>query len=309
MKETYTKLMVQQEPSPEADAAFYEKLENTNTVKKRKPVWKAAVVAACIFLLIPVTVLAAKYIIHKPQVNEIDRVVKREACYNQAKYKPMETLKEVGYEIEFPDLEIFSIEDIPEKHRYKENTSVPYDSWNAAADALDMGLLKNSFLDSDVITPILVEFPKPYGSEPTHCSIGYCCSDDQPFNIYQQARYKYEQIEFEIIANISLAHPLLTEDDYTRSSKSSYSAPYLDRPRITSEEYTTTKGIPMVITKRTTTSEYQINLAHYDVDFAVNNIKYHIGFYQEEGYMFREHNYIDEVEALIPQILEGFTLE
>ena len=307
MKNAYTKLMLQQHTTDDGNAAFYAKLENAGKV--RKPVWKAAIVAACILLLIPVTVLAAKYIIHKPQVNEIDRVVKREALYNQAKFKHMETIKEVGYEIEFPDIEFFSIEDIPEDHRYKENASVPYDCWNAAADALNMGLLKNSFLESDVITPILVKFPSPYGSEPVHCSIGYCCADGQPFVIYQQARYQYEQLEFEVIAAINLEHPLLTEDDYARTSKLSYSAPYRNRPIITSEEHTTAKGIPMIITKRTTASEYQINLAHYDVDFAVNNIMYHIGFGQTEGYIFREHNYIEEVEALIPQILEGFTLE
>lgn len=305
MKNAYTKLMLQQHTSE--DAAFYEKLENAGKV--RKPVWKAAAMAACILLLIPVTVLAAKYVIHKPQVNEIDRVVKRDPCYNQAKFKHMETIKEVGYEIEFPDIEFFSIEDIPEDHRYKESTSVPYDSWNTAADALNMGLLKNSFLESDVITPILVEFTKPYGSEPAHCSIGYCCADGQPFVIYQQARYKYEQIEFEVIAAINLEHPLLTEDDYARTSKSSYSAPYRNRPIITSEEHTTAKGIPMIITKRTTASDYQINLADYNVDFAVNNIMYHIDFYAEKGYVFNKHNYIAEVEALIPQILEGFTLE
>ena len=59
----------------------------------------------------------------------------------------------------------------------------------------------------------------------------------------------------------------------------------------------------------TTTSDYQYNLASYDVDFAVNNIIYHIGFTEEEGYRFKDHNYIAEVEALISQILEGFTLE
>jgi hypothetical protein len=58
MKEEYTKLMVQQHTSPEGDAAFFEKLETVQT-NKRIPAWKVAVIAACIALMIPVTVWAA----------------------------------------------------------------------------------------------------------------------------------------------------------------------------------------------------------------------------------------------------------
>ena len=69
MKDAYTKLMVQQHTSE--DAAFFEKLENAKSDKKRKYAWNALVASACIILLIPITVLAAGFFSHPVKTAEI----------------------------------------------------------------------------------------------------------------------------------------------------------------------------------------------------------------------------------------------
>ena len=60
MKDAYTKLMLQQHTSE--DAAFYEKLEQTQPKKSVKPILRTAIVAACLCLMVPVTAWAAKNI-------------------------------------------------------------------------------------------------------------------------------------------------------------------------------------------------------------------------------------------------------
>ena len=129
MKDAYTKLMVQQHTSADADAAFFEKLENTAR-KKQKPAWKAAVAIACALLLVPITALAAKYILHQPQVAPVEKEFIQEKVAHYGTFKGMETIKEKGYEIEYPDLAFFSIEDIPEEYQNPEATTIAYNSWN-----------------------------------------------------------------------------------------------------------------------------------------------------------------------------------
>ena len=63
MKDAYAKLMVQQHTTSDGDAAFYEKLEQTQPKKRSNPILRAAVVAACLCLLIPVTVYAVQNIL------------------------------------------------------------------------------------------------------------------------------------------------------------------------------------------------------------------------------------------------------
>ena len=72
MHDTYTKLMMHQDLSAEIDAAFYEKLENS-IQKKRIPAWKAAVIAACICLIIPGCVWAAETIFGVTKVTRTER--------------------------------------------------------------------------------------------------------------------------------------------------------------------------------------------------------------------------------------------
>ena len=84
---------------------------------------------------------------------------------------------------------------------------------------------------------------------------------------------------------------------------------YKNKPSIYNEEYITTGGIPVVISRISTPLWYRNNFALYDADFAVNNIKYNINFPLQTRYNFNERNYKEDTEALIAQILEGFVLE
>ena len=295
MKDAYTKLMVQQHTSADADAAFFEKLENTAR-KKQKPAWKAAVASACVLLLGPITALAAKYILHQPQVAPVEKEFKQEKVAHYGTFKGMETIKEKGYEIEYPDLAFFSIEDIPEEYQKPEATTIAYNSWKDAADALNIGVLKNSFLSNELITM-------------EYCMVESRCIDNQPFVITQIAQYKYDNLVFIVTATIGIENPNVSEEEYAKLRKSGSSMAYKNKPSIYIEDYTTAGGIPVVISSISTPLWYRNNFALYDADFAVNNIKYNINFPLQTRYNFNERNYKEDTEALIAQILEGFVLE
>lgn len=295
MKDAYTKLMVQQHTPPAGDAAFFHKLKNAEN-KKKLPVSKAAVAVACLILLIPITALATKYIFHKPQVELVESEFKPKRVSNYGTFKGMETIKEKGYEIEFPDLAFFSIEDIPEEFQNAEETSIVYSSWEEAADALHIGVLKNTFLSGESVTT-------------ESCQVESHCIEDRPFALFLKAQYRADGLVFTITATIGIEHPEASEEEYAKLRKSGCSMAVKNKPSIKNTDYSTASGIPVIISKISTPLWYRNNFGLYDADFAVDNIKYHIDFPLQTRYNFNERNYAEDTEALITQILEGFAFE
>ena len=295
MKDAYTKLMVQQHTSPESDAAFFHKLKNAET-KKKLPVWKTAMAVVCIFLLIPVTVLATKYILHKPLVTLADLEFKFKRVANYGTFKGVETVKSKGYEIEYPDLSLFDIRDIPKQYRNSDETTIAYNGWEEAADALDIGVLKNTFLSDE---SVILEF----------CEVESRCIENRPYALFLKAQYQADDLVFIVTATIGIEHPDAPEEEYAKLRKSGSSMAYRNRPMINNKDYTTDTGIPVIISSISTPFWYNKNFALYDGDFAVNNIKYNINFPLQTQYNFHERNYMEDTEALIVKILEGFTYE
>ena len=93
MDKQYKRFMEQQNITEEAHGTFYEKLENAQPLR-RSGRWKVIVAAACIALMIPITVLAAEYIFGTPEV----KLGKLEWCDSSN-----------GYSIKFDNLDSFPL--------------------------------------------------------------------------------------------------------------------------------------------------------------------------------------------------------
>lgn len=305
MNEAYTKLMLQQHTSPEADAAFFEKLENTKTIGHHRLIWKAAIAAACILLLIPVTVLAVNYIFHKPVAEDLQY---RMPMPGVREFKDLESVPMVGFEVTFDDMEHFSIKDFPKEVQSVNNANVSYDSWASAADDLDIGLLKNTVL-SDADTSLLpLSYSKLRGTR-GHCEMEYIGYKNQPFIATIGANYSRYQIEFSIRASLTIDHTdPVAEEYYGMVHKYGQSTPYRYRPNYTHEDYTTSNDIPVSITRGTLAGVYS-GFPEYIAVFAVNNISYCVSVKSPaDGYDYNQ-NYDEDAKALLLEILEGFTLE
>ena len=130
MKDAYTKLMVQQHTSPGSDAAFFEKLDSAR--QQRKPVWKAAVIAACVCLIISGCVWAAETIFGVTKVTICERPT-------YVDNKPG-----TGLDIVYENLEDYHIEDFSDHLQgLKEYEQVLHESWAAAEEYLGIDLIDN----------------------------------------------------------------------------------------------------------------------------------------------------------------------
>lgn len=307
MKNAYTKLMLQQHTSE--DAAFYEKLENAGKV--RKPVWKVAIVAACILLMIPVTVYAINFLTHDAQTMETYGTMEplpTDSGFYDWRFRHVDVIPTDDFEVNFGDVKLFSIKEFPRNVRKANSMVVHYDSWEQAVDDLDLGYLNNTVLADDDTEKTKLRVARTYGEEPTHCMMEYVGLDDQPCLAYLRANYDRNAIELTVQANIGIEHPTAPEEYYEMLHTHGYGMPHRDRPKYEYESYTTANGIPVTITKATATQHY----FHYSAYFAVNNISYTVdigewSFSPLSGEEFETPE--EKVMATLKEVLEGFTIE
>ena len=100
MNNTYRKVMEQQYLSDQARQTIYRKLQRKEEVKTQPFVLRAAIVAACILLMIPVTAYAVKTIFGVSVVEIIKGNTKT------GKFG-------TGYEVDYPDLYSYQLSDFP----------------------------------------------------------------------------------------------------------------------------------------------------------------------------------------------------
>lgn len=309
MKDVYTKLMLQQHTSPEGDAVFFEKLEKTG--KKPRPVWKVAIAAACILLLIPVTVYAINFLTHNAQTRETHSTMEplpTDSGLHDWRFRYVDVIPTDDFEIDFGDLKRFPIKKFPRNVRKSNSMVVHYDSWEDAVEDLDMGYLNNTVLADDGTDKKELPIAYTYSEKPSHCMMEYVGIDDQPFCAYLHANYERDDVEFTIQANIGIKHPTALEEYYEMLHTHGYGMPHRDRPNYEHESYTTAYGIPMIITKATTNHKS----FNYSAYFAVNNISYSVeinscSFSPLDGEKYETVE--EKMRSTLLEILEGFTVE
>ena len=252
MDKQYKNLMEQQNINEEVTAQFYEKLEKTGTHRKFVR-WKAALAAACIVLMIPLTVIAVENIFSTPKV-KLGKLDWHDSTN--------------GYSVRFDNLDNFPLDTFPkELQTLTEHKIVPYDSWEDAEKALGIDLLNNKFLAKAKKNAMYYVDLPGY----THSKILYSQHEGQLFLVSTSAYYRYDDLQLDLKAKITVDHPELDEESkqvllgiegvFTKPAdvKTGY------------EEYTTIEGIPVVILR------WDLDhVIHYAALFAVNDVSYEL---------------------------------
>lgn len=287
MNETYTKLMMRQRLSEEANTAFYEKLENTAPRKKTKPALQAAVIAACICLLIPVTVFAVENIFGVVIANRVE--------WATDKGQPA-----IGVDIRFDNIKNHPITDFSEHLRTLDDALVVYyDSWEDAEADLGIELLSNSVCTDEKTARIsCYYYMDKENSLREHCEGTYIGRDGQLYLAKISAAYQRNQVKFVVSAELTAEHPTITDAQLQgyHSTSIAYFLKY--GPNATTEQYTTKNGIPVTIC----TVNFE-DFSEYAAYFAVNDISYKICIVGCEGVWDDSAIY-----AVLCEVLEGFVL-
>lgn len=294
MKDAYAKLMMQQHTSRSGDIAFEEKLEKAG--KKNFPIWKAAIVVACVLLMVPVTVWAAESIFTVSKVTVCERPI------------PEENLPGIGLDIVYEKIENHGLRNFPRHlQSLEEGELLLHTSQEEVEDYLGLDLLENTVLSAEDTHPVGA-FDEPGKNYQTYCGVW----DGQLLFTEVQSVYKRNGIRFKVTATATVAHPTADGNEYHSTSIT-----YLDEHnrKILSEQYVTQAGIPVLIVSVTEDSHLRDDsraLVDYFACFAVNNISYKIELsgwffdsYDKDSYASPD----EKVTQTLAEVLDGYILE
>lgn len=303
MKDAYTKLMVQQHTSADADAVFFEKLESTG--KQHKSVWKTAIAAVCILLMIPVGVWAAESIFGMTRITI-------------GKGKNIDGKDAIVMHRDVENVEHIPIEEFsPYLQELKETQWLYFDSWEDAEEKIGVEFIDNLILDDENTQPYTRK--KKYGHDERGIAYAalktkatpyrgvYYAADEQFFAASFSAEYWRNRTKFMITAYMTTDHPLMTEEIFLvyHGFGDRY---YKENVNITTEQYVTKNGIPATIFY--VDSNNSFGYIHPYAYFSVNNISYHIEFNQ---YGNQSEETAEQTNArllaLMREILDGFVVE
>lgn len=284
MKDAYVKLMVQQHTSK--DVVFYEKLEHIQPKKRISSTLRWATVAACICLLIPVTVWAAENIFATTKVNRFNNITYQD--------RPG-----AGLEIQYEDIQSHPISEFPDYlQTLSEKTQLTFDSWTDAQQYLGVPILSNSIF-TDPNTKLMNDTYWSDAPAGAHCH-GYCLVEDgQLYYATFRATYERNCIAFTVSAEITAEHPSFTEE--TLSHYHGTHIEYNERwdSSVTTSNIVTHNGIPVTILSIGIGGTTQ-----YIAMFAVNDISYQV---RSAGMKGGWDN--NRVYAAITEVLDGFVIE
>ena len=290
MKEAYTKLMLQQNISADAEKAFYEKLEQAKPVKKARPVWKAAVIAACVLLLIPVTVWAVENIFG------VALIARFEGTLHNGR-------DAIGYQTQFENVENIPITEFSQyAQELKESVVAYYDSWEEAAQEIGIDLLSNSVLADEGTYPMKSYYT---GKNPPaeHCEAIYYVDDGHLYAVKASAMYHRNDVYFGVTATMTTDHPIMTDEIFQIYHGAGVKYYQANKTEISEEHFTTENGIPVTIVTPVTNAH-----SWSEAFFAVNNVTYKVTI---TGVHY--DNTVSDPWAItkdiLMEVLEGFTLE
>ncbi len=255
MDKQYKNLMEQQNIGEEVNAEFYAKLEKTKTRRKSLG-WKVALIAACLAMLIPLTAFAVENIFRVPEVKLGDTV----------HFVGMN-----GYMVRFEGMDSYPLSVFPEEvqHMTEIYKCVACSSWEAAEEKLGIDLLNNSFLAN--ASRITMKYDD-LGT--VHSRIMYSQYEGQLFYVSTSAYYKYDEVQLNLNAKLTVEHPAMTEEDKQALLGVEGAVTKPENVETTYENYTTKDGIPVVILRW----EYE-PFDRYMALFAVNDITYELTAY------------------------------
>lgn len=297
MKEAYLKLMMQQDLSDDFDAAFYEKLNTSVAQKSHRINWKVAVVAVCILLMIPVTVLAAESIFGFTKVTVCERPIS-------------DNRPGIGLDIYYEDIKNHSPKDFA-KHiqKLQEGEERLHATLEEVEEYLGLDLVDNPVLTAEDTHPVGA-FKEPSKNFQTYCHI----AEEHLLFADVQSVYNRNNVRFRVTATATIEHPTIEEDIYHSTNITYFDHWARD---IETDQYMTQAGIPVLIVMVREGATYNYGadygaLLDCFACFAVNNISYKIeingwSFSSDDRELFATPE--EKVMATLMEVLDGFVIE
>lgn len=287
MNKAYRRLMAQQCLSDQTKQDIYCNLQMLEPNKPRSVRLKAAIVAACIMLMIPISVLAAEHIFGI-------------AIFNRVEHATIHDQPGIGYKIRFNTIKNRPITDFSEHlQRLEETTVVCYDSWDDAEKDLGVDLISNSIF-TDTETKQILSYVAEGTPQTSHCEGVYCVADGQLFYSKISAVYQRSRVKFTVSAHLTAKHPTIAAEELQKLHGSEYIYFQEDNPGFKADQYTTKNGIPMTVSIVNGIVN-GVDYTDYSVYFAVNDISYNVSIVDCEGVWNDSHIY-----AVLCEVLESF---
>ena len=286
MNSAYRKMMEQQCVSDGAQQAFYEKVQSVQ-MRKRKPVFvKAAAIAACICLVIPLTAYAVEAIFGISVVE----IIEDGTLWG----KPG-----AGYRTNYPDAISRPLSDFPEAiQKIDGYTQKVYESWEDAENELGINLVENTFLSGEGVAKdfcYLLEVDGIKGRK--HCFASYEGKDGQFYRATVTAAYRHQDMHITVRSAVTAEHPAISEEDEELMHWSGvrYDSSYVEE--IVQEQYATANGINATIVTVDWTGSHATD---YEASFSANGASYRI--------TVRSYDPKQDAQSkdVLIEILEGF---
>lgn len=286
MNNTYRKVMEEQYLSAQAKQAIYSNLQRKEEAKLQPFYLKAAVVAICILLMVPITAYAVETIFGISIVEIING----------------NTLTEklgTGFEVQHPDLYSRQLSDFPEEIQAMEDyRRVVFDSWQEAEEELGITLANNTFLLSEDVTEELsFDFIEAGISQRVHCFTTYNGLDNQLYRATITAAYRYDNMFITLRSTVTCEHPAISKErEYEMHA---HGVLYEDRDvaEIVQEQYLAKNGINATLI---TVDHIGSKTTDYEAIFSANGASYRITVHS--------YDKAQDMEAknTLISVLEGF---
>lgn len=236
MSNPYRNLMEQKCLSEQAKQNFYSKLAHEDVKKPHRFSLKAAIIAACILLMIPITALAVENIFGISIVQIITG-------------RMLDGKPGTGYEVSYPTATARPLSDFPEELQTVDgNKTVIFKSWQEAEAELGFTLVNNEILTSaDMIKSTAYDLRYEGIGERVHCYTRYNGKDGQLYRATVTAAYLYKQTAITLEATVTCSHPAISKEQEQQMHYSATLYEEADVEQISQEQYTTQNGITATI--------------------------------------------------------------
>jgi len=286
MNNTYRKAMEEQHLSQQAKQTIYWNLQRKEETKSQPFFLRAAVMAMCILLIVPITAYAVKTIWGISVVE----IIKGNTSTGKLG---------TGYEVHYPDLSSRELSDFPEEIQTMEDYRlVVYDSWQDAEEELGITLVNNAFLFDESVTREQTYNLKEEGIfQRVHCFGQYNGLDNQFYRATITSAYRYDNMLITLRSTVTCEHPAISKErEYEMHW---HGVMYEDRDvdEIVQEQYLAENGINATLI---TVDRNRGRSTDYEATFSANGASYRITIHSyEKG---RDA----EVKETLISILEGF---
>ena len=286
MTNRYCEMMQRQSLSQQAKEAICDRLRGNEERKTRPMLVRAAIVAACLAVMIPVTAYAAESIFGV----SIVQIIRGDTPAG----KPG-----TGYRVDHPGLTGRPLTDFPEEiQKMEDYRLVAYESWQDAEAELGITLVNNPVLFQEQVTKehsFRLEENRVF--QRAHCYATYNGLDGQFYRATLRAAYRYAHMHITLSSTVTCQHPAISKEE--EESMHYHGVMYRDQDveNISQEQYLAENGIQATLV---TVDRVGGKTTDYEATFSAGGASYRITIHSNDK------SRDGEVKRVLVEILEGF---